>query len=88
MPKIVIDQTTPVCFMKNEYLMAKIDVYRSLLPSDRVIGWDIKMTSHPNSNGSFINILDTIAKFEGIVKIGGCTQLLKEGWSFTATDYS
>ena len=39
MPKIVIYQTTtPVWFVKNEYLMAKIDVYRSLLPSDRVIG--------------------------------------------------
>ena len=25
--------------------MGKIDVYRSLLPSDRVIGWDMKMMS-------------------------------------------
>ena len=38
MPKIVVYQTTPVCFVKNEYFMAKIDVCRSLLPSDRVIG--------------------------------------------------
>ena len=40
--------------------MTKIDVCRSLLPSDRVIGWDIKMTSHPNSNASFINIWDRL----------------------------
>ena len=40
MPQIVIYQTTPVWFVKNEYFMAKIDVYRSLLPSDRVIGWE------------------------------------------------
>ena len=33
--------------------MAKINVYCSLLPSDHVIGWDIKMTSYPNSNASF-----------------------------------
>ena len=58
MPKIVISQTTPVWFVKNEYLMAKIDVYRSLLPSDRVIGLDMKTMSHPNSNASFINIWD------------------------------
>ena len=44
--------------MKNEYLMAKIDVYCSLLPSDRVIGWDMKMMSHLNSNASFLNIWD------------------------------
>ena len=49
-----------VWFVKNEYLMAKINVYRSLLPSDRVIGWDMKMTSHPNSNTSFINIWDRL----------------------------
>ena len=46
--------------MKKEYLMAKIDVYHSLLPSDRVIGWDMKLTSHPNSNASFINIWDRL----------------------------
>ena len=40
--------------------MAKINVYRSLLPSGRVIGWDIKMTSYPNSNASFINIWDRL----------------------------
>ena len=56
MPKIVIYQTTPVWFVNNEYFMAKIDVYRSLLPSDHVIGWDRKVMSHPNSNASFINI--------------------------------
>ena len=60
MPKIVVYQTAPVWFVKNEYFMAKIDVYRSLLPSDRVIGWDMKMTSHPNSNASFINIWDRL----------------------------
>ena len=60
MPKIVVYQTAPVLFVKNEYFMAKIDVCRSLLPSDRVIGWDIKMTSHPNSNASFINIWDRL----------------------------
>ena len=41
MPKIVSYQITPaspVWFVKNEYLMAKINVYRSLLPSERVIG--------------------------------------------------
>ena len=59
MPKIVIYQTTPVWFVKNEYLIiSKIDVYCSLLPSDHVIGWDMKMTSHPNSNASFVNIWD------------------------------
>ena len=41
MPKIVVYQTAPVWFVKNEYFMAKIDVCRSLLHSDRVIGWDI-----------------------------------------------
>ena len=40
--------------------MAKINIYRSLLASDRVIGWDIKMASHPNSNASFINIWDRL----------------------------
>ena len=38
MPKIVVYQTASVWFVKNEYFMAKIDVCRSLLPSDRVIG--------------------------------------------------
>ena len=38
MPKIVVYQTAPVWFVKNEYFMVKIDVCRSLLPSDRVIG--------------------------------------------------
>ena len=60
MPKIVVYQTAPVWFVKNEYFMAKIDVCRSLLPSNRVIGWDIEMTSHPNSNASFINIWDRL----------------------------
>ena len=60
MPKIVVYQTASVWFVKNEYFMAKIDVCRSLLPSDRVIGRDIKMTSHPNSNASFINIWDRL----------------------------
>ena len=60
MPKIVVYQTAPVWFVKNEYFMAKIDVYRSLLPSDRVIGWDMKMMSHLNSNASFINIWDRL----------------------------
>ena len=59
-PKIVVYQTTPVWFVKNECFMAKIDIYRSLLPSDCVIGWDIKMTSYPNSNASFINIWDRL----------------------------
>ena len=58
MPKIVVYQTAPVWFVKNECFMAKIYVCRSLLVSDRVIGCDIKMTSHPNSNASFINIWD------------------------------
>ena len=40
--------------------MAKIDVYRSLLPGDRVIGWDMKMMSHPNLNASFVNIWDRL----------------------------
>ena len=41
-------QTTLVWFVivKNEYFMAKIDVHRSLLPSERVIAWDMKMTWH------------------------------------------
>ena len=43
MPKTVTYQTKPVWFVKNEYLIARIDVYRSLLPSDDVIAWDIKM---------------------------------------------
>ena len=60
MPKIVIYQTKPLWFVKNKYFMAKIDVYRSLLPSDCVIGWDMKMTSHPNSNASLINIWDRL----------------------------
>ena len=60
MPKIVVYQTASVWFVKNEYFMVKIDVCLSLLPSDRVIGWDIKMTSHPNSNASFINIWDRL----------------------------
>ena len=60
MPKIVVYQTASVWFVKNEYFMAKIDVCRSLLPSDRVIGRDIKITSHPNSNATFINILDRL----------------------------
>ena len=60
MPEIVVYQTESVWFVKNEYFMAKIDVCRSLLPSDRVIGWDIKMMSHPNSNASFINIWDRL----------------------------
>ena len=60
MPKIVVYQTAPVWFVKNECFMAKINVYRSLLAGDRVIGWDIKMTSHPNSNASFINIWDCL----------------------------
>ena len=60
MPKIVVYQTAPVWFVKNEYFMAKIDVCRSFLSSDRVIGWDIKMTSHLNSNASFINIWDRL----------------------------
>ena len=38
MYKIVVYQTAPVWFVKNECFMAKIDVYRSLLASDRVIG--------------------------------------------------
>ena len=60
MPKIVVYQTAPVWFVKNEYFMAKIDVCRSLLPNNRVIGWDIEMTSHPISNASFINIWDRL----------------------------
>ena len=62
MPKIVFYQTASVWFVKNDYFMAKIDVCRSLLPSDRVIGWDIKMTSYPNSNASFINIWDRLIR--------------------------
>ena len=78
MTKIVVYQTAPVWFVKNECFMAKIDVYRSLLASDRVIGRDIKMTSHPNSNAKFYKHLGspnlaTIAKFDEIVKINGCT---------------
>ena len=38
MPKIVVYQTASVWFVKNECFMTKIDVYRSLLASDRVIG--------------------------------------------------
>ena len=38
MYKIVVYQTAPVWFVKNECFMAKIYVYRSLLASDRVIG--------------------------------------------------
>ena len=38
MPKIVVYQTAPVWFVKNECFMVKIEVYRNLLPSDRVIG--------------------------------------------------
>ena len=38
MPKIIVYQTALVWFVKNEYFMAKIDVCRSLLPSNRVIG--------------------------------------------------
>ena len=68
--------------------MAKIDVYRSLLASDRLIGRDIKMTSQPNSDAKFYKHLRspnlaTIAKFDEIVKIRGCTQLyswIKLGW--------
>ena len=60
MHKIVVYHTAPLWFVKNEYFMAKIDVCRSLLPSDRVIGWDIKITSYPNSNASFINIWDRL----------------------------
>ena len=60
MYKIIVYQTAPVWFVKNECFMAKIDVYRSLLASDRVIGGDIKMTSHPNSNAIFINIWDRL----------------------------
>ena len=84
MPKILVYQTAPVWFVKNEYFMAKIDVCRSLLPSDRVIGWDIEMTSDTNSNAFKCKFykhvgspnLATIAKFDEIVKIGGCTQLV------------
>ena len=60
MPKIISYQTTPVWLSKNEYLKVKINVYCSVPPSDRVIGWDMKMTSHPNSNASFINIQDSL----------------------------
>ena len=42
MTKIVSYQTTPVWFVKSEPLMAKIYVLRSVLPSNRVTGWDIK----------------------------------------------
>ena len=49
------NQATPV-------LLVKIDVYHSLLPSDSVIGWYIKMISHPNSNASFINIWDRLIR--------------------------
>ena len=60
MPKLVVHQTAPVWFVKNECFMAKIDVYRSLLASDHVIGWDFKITSLSNSNASFINIWDRL----------------------------
>ena len=60
MPKILVYQTPQFGLWKNEYLMAKINVYHSLLPSDHVIGWDMKMTSQPNSNASFINIWDRL----------------------------
>ena len=85
MPKIVVYQTASVWFVKNEYFMAKIDVCRSLLPSDRVIWWDIKMTSPVDVTSEFkckfykhlgSPNLATIAKFDEIVKIGGCTQLV------------
>ena len=74
MPKIVYYQTSPVWFIKNEYIVAKINVYCSLLPSNRLIGWDIKVTSHPNSNASLIKhlylpYLVTIAKFDEVVKM-------------------
>ena len=80
MPKIVSYQTTPVWFVNNEYCIAKINVYHSL-PSDRVIGLDIKndITSEFNCNfykQSGSPNLATIAKFGEIVKIGSCTQLL------------
>ena len=40
--------------------LLKIDAYRSLLPSDPVTGWAMKMMSNPNSNESFINIRDRL----------------------------
>ena len=58
-PALTSHCTCLVC-EKYECLTAKIDVYCSLLPSDHVIGWDIKITSHPNSNASFLNIWDRI----------------------------
>ena len=89
---IVVYQTAPVWFVKNEYFMAKIDVCRSLLPSDR--GWDIKMTSHPNSNASFINIWDRLiwwrspnltrsSKLAAAPNCWACT-LHNLGWTWTS----
>ena len=61
--------------------MVKINIYRSLLPSDRVIGWDMKMMCRSEFKCKFYKHLGspnlaTIAKFDEIVKIGSCTQLL------------
>ena len=42
------------------WFVANINIYHSLLPRDRMIGWDMKMTSHPNTNASFINIWDRL----------------------------
>ena len=44
----------------EKWIMAKIAVYHSLLPSDHVTERDIKIMSHPNSNASFINIWDRL----------------------------
>ena len=83
-----------VWFVINEYLMAIINVYRSLLPSDRVIGWDMKMTSHPNSNASFINIWDpliwrrspNLMRLSKLAAAPNCPALVKQLVN-TSTDY-
>ena len=82
-PKIVNHQTTPILFVKNEYLMAKIDVYCSLLPIATT--WSGGWVRHKNDITSEFKCkfykhlelpnLAMIAIFDKIIKIGGYTQL-------------
>ena len=79
-PKTFNYQTTSVWFVTNEYLMGKTDVYRSLRPCYRVVGWDIKNDVTSKFKCKFYKQLGspnlaTIAKFDEIVKIRGCILL-------------
>ena len=83
MPEIVSYQTTPVWFVNTSWQKSMFTTVYYLATA---IGWHIKMTSHKNSNASFINNQDrliwqrspNLARSSKLVAASNCLYILYE----------